>query len=343
MKFSYAIGNPPYQETKGGTKNVDIWPDFVKESTKIADKSCMIHPGRWVIPTKARQNLHNEMLNANLKTFNYFPISGKVFDNVSIDGGISITLFDQNFTGDTTYFIDGENKGIYKDEDKFFSDKYEEEAYTKVFKHITTNMLDYVLGGIGALSAVDLEQAKHLHDSAYNLVNPIKIWTSKASGKGNSKYEWYFIEKDQLKQTDEKVFSTRKVMLDKKGHAITHGKGNVINNLPQICDRNCTGDNVLWIFPNKITDRQTDRQTDRYLLLLKSLFMTKTARYLMCITQKSLYVRGFENIPDYIELAKLLPEDKLFTDEWFYKTFDFSEGLINEIETRVSPKVDKEV
>ena len=80
---------------------------------------------------------------------------------------------------------------------------------------------------------------------------------------------------------------------------------------------------------------------ERELQLIRSLFMTKTARYLMCITQDSLHVRGFENIPDYIELAKLLPEDALFTDEWFYKTFDFSEGLINEIETRVSPKVEK--
>ena len=44
---------------------------------------------------------------------------------------------------------------------------------------------------------------------------------------------------------------------------------------------------------------------------------------------------------DYIELAKLLPKDELFTDEWFYKAFDFSEGLINEIETRVSENVEK--
>ena len=70
--------------------------------------------------------------------------------------------------------------------------------------------------------------------------------------------------------------------------------------------------------------------------------MTKTARFLMCIKQRDRCCMGFECIPDYLELAKLLPEDKLFTDEWFYKTFDFSEGLINEIETRVSPKVDKE-
>jgi hypothetical protein len=55
----------------------------------------------------------------------------------------------------------------------------------------------------------------------------------------------------------------------------------------------------------------------------------------------SLHVRGFENIPDYLELAKLLPEDELFTDKWFYKTFDFSKELIEDIETRVSPKVEK--
>ena len=69
--------------------------------------------------------------------------------------------------------------------------------------------------------------------------------------------------------------------------------------------------------------------------------MTKTARYLMSITQKSLYVMGFENIPDYKELAKLLPEDELFTDEWFYKTFDFSEDLISEIESRLCVIIEK--
>ena len=59
------------------------------------------------------------------------------------------------------------------------------------------------------------------------------------------------------------------------------------------------------------------------------------------ITQKTLLVRGFENIPDYLELAKLLPDNELFTDNWFYKTFDFSTKLINEIETHVSEKIEK--
>ena len=340
MKFDYCVGNPPYQETKGGTNNIDIWPQFLAETNKISNKSCMIHPGRWVVPTKAFQKRHQEILNSGLKAFNYFPNSNDAFANVSIDGGISITLTENNYKGDVQYYINGEDKGIYRDEDKFFSDKYEEEAFTKVFKSIKTNMLQYVKGNIGVLGSGEygynnFSHMQFLRETKDNMKEPIAIYASMTTGKGTAKYDWYWIEKSDLTDIPDYLFSTRKVMLDKKGHAIAHGKGNVINNLPQICDRLTTGHRVLFVYPKNDTDRE--------LQLIKSLFMTKTARYLMCITQKSLCVRGFENIPDYIELAKLLPEDQLFTDEWFYKTFDFSEGLINEIETRVSPKVDKEV
>ena len=124
-------------------------------------------------------------------------------------------------------------------------------------------------------------------------------------------------------------------MITSHGHSCAAVKGNVFNNNPQICDKYSTAVDVLWFYPAHDTDRELE--------LIKSLFMTKTARLLMCIKQRDRYCMGFECIPDYLELAKLLPEDELFTDEWFYKTFDFSECLINEIETRVSPKVDKEV
>ena len=339
MKFSYAIGNPPYQETRGGTKNVDIWPEFVKESTKIADKSCMIHPGKWVIPKSNSKKLQTQLLENNLKVFRYFPNSNEVFSNVSIDGGISITIFDSSYLDLPHYIIDNEDKGIFNPNEKIFSSSFEEEAYNKVFKFIKTNMLQYIKGNIGTLGGsdkfnyLDEDSIKHIQISNANMNEPIKVWATMTSGKGSAKYNWYYIDKKYIKNIADFQFTTRKVMLDKKGHAIAHGKGNVINNLPQICDRNTYGVNVLWVVPK--------HESERELQLIKSLFMTKTARYLMCITQKSLYVAGFENIPDYIELVKLLPDDELFTDKWFYKTFDFSEGLINEIETRVSPKVEK--
>jgi len=338
MKFDYCIGNPPYQEQKGGTNNIDIWPKFLFETLKISNANCLVHPGRWIIPTKTFKKIHEEILNNGLYAFNYYPNSNEVFNGVSIDGGISVTLFKNNYVGDIKYFISGKDKGIYKDENKFFSNKYEEEIYNKVFKNIKTNMLPYVKGNIGVLGSgeygyINGDQINMLKESNIGMKEPIKIWASKTTGKGSAKYDWYYIEKDNLTFIPDYLFKSRKVMLDKKGHAIAHGKGNVINNIPQICDKNSTGHRVLFVYPKNDIDRELE--------LIKSLFITKTVRYLMCITQKSLYVRGFENIPDYLELAKLLPEDKLFTDEWFYKTFDFSDELINDIETRVSEKIEK--
>lgn len=52
MRFDTIIGNPPYQESKNGTNNTQLWPDFIEEAASIANKSCFIHPGRWVVPKK---------------------------------------------------------------------------------------------------------------------------------------------------------------------------------------------------------------------------------------------------------------------------------------------------
>ncbi len=337
MKFSYAIGNPPYQETKGGTRNVDIWPDFVKEANSITDTLCLIHPGKWVIPKKYMKAIQQKLIDDGLVTFNYFPTSSDVFNGVSIDGGISITLFKSNYNGDIHYSINGEDKGIFNPNEKMFSDNFEEEAYTKVFAKIKGTMEPYKFGNMTFCDGqYGFDKSKHgnsVHETPDNLKEPIKVWASIGFGKGESKFKWYWMEKSDLINPPEILFSSRKVMLDMKGNAIAHGKGNVINNLPVICDRNVVGDKVYWFFPKHDTDRE--------LQLIKSLFMTKTARYLMSITQKSLCVMGFENIPDYLELAKLLPKNELFTDEWFYKTFNFSKELISEIEKRVSEKVEK--
>ncbi len=345
MKFDYAIGNPPYQESKNGN-NTQIWPNFLEETSKIAETQCMVHPGRWVaMPKDNMKKVRQRLIDIGLFNIDFYPTSEDVFTGVSIDGGISITLLKNNFNGQITYSINGEDKGNYNIDDTIFISSLMEEAYNKVFANIADNMMTYIIGEPGKYGTGGGYNktllADKLVDTPDNLTNPIKIWASKGFGKGKSKFSWYYIEKDLLIDPPSIIFETKKVMLDSKGHAIAHGKGNIINNLPQICDANVTGSTVFFVLPNKITDRPTDRQTDRQLLLLKSLFMTKTARYLISITQNSLHVRGFENIPDYKELAKLLPEDELFTDEWFYKTFDFSKELIEDIETRVSPKVEK--
>jgi len=224
---------------------------------------------------------------------------------------------------------------------KVFMNQFIEEAYTKVFNNINheNNMQCRVRGdlntnGTHAYGYIINKDTSLIKDTDENMIEPVKVWISKTQGRGNAKFTWYFIEKSNLLDIDSYLYHSKKVAIDGRGHSLGHGKGNGFNNLPQICERNQIAFGNILVFP--------EVERDRDLLLIKSLFMTKTARFLMSITQTGLGVCGFENVPDYLELAKLLPEDELFTDEWFYKTFDFSEGLINEIETRVSPKVDKE-
>lgn len=348
MKFSYAIGNPPYQEQVGsGSK--PIWPAFVLESTKIADKSCMIHPGRWLQSEEGLyKKIHDDLINAKLSIFDYFPKSEDIFPNVAIDNGVSITLFDMNKSNDDVmYKINNVAKGKYVSTAKFFSSPLLEECYNKVFSNINVenNMSNYVIDVISSGHAERFIKNKDI--DTYILTSPeglddyCKIWASKTFGKGGAKYDWYYIDKSNIVNLDIKPFMCKKLMISATGHSIAHGKGNGFNNIPQIIDEKSIGFSAWFLKSYKLSSEINKINEDHNLILLKSLFMTKTARFLMSITQSGLFVCGFENIPDYLELAKLLPENELFTDEWFYKTFDFSEGLINEIETKVSPKVEK--
>lgn len=338
MKFDFCIGNPPYQETKGGTKNIDIWPSFIKEANNIANNVCLIHPGRWVVPKKQMQETHNMIVNAGLKSFDYYPDASKLFSGVAIDGGVTITTFKNGYNAEIKCYNNGEDFGIYNKSEKFFSDEYEVEAYNKVFGYFNnpTPISNRMIGNVGSLAGHEFgySKAKHvalLSQTSANMVDPIAVWANRGYGKG-ARFAWYFIEKDNLSGVPDKLFASRKVMLDKKGHSITAGTGNIINNVPQIVDELSTASgDVFFVFP------ECDNNYE--LRLIKSLFMTKTARFLMSITQKDLYVRGFENIPDYTLFMPML-NGALFTDEWFYKTFEFSNKLIAHIESHVSPKVE---
>lgn len=338
MKFDVVIGNPPYQETKGGTKNIDIWHHFIFSALKTASTVCMVHPGRWIIPKKQMQETHRRILASGLKSFDYYPDAGELFSGVAIDGGISITLFEKGYSDTISYYNNGKYSGLYKEGEVFLSNKYEKEAYEKINNKIGSSktIMDRIIGNIGSLGGSEFGYSKQLQisklkDSSDGMGNPIKIWANNSLGKG-SRFAWHYIEKNELNKYPERLFLTRKVMIDKKGHSITSGSGNIINNIPQIVEKNATASgDVLFVLPEK--DEQRDLE------LIKSLFITRTARFLMSITQKDLYVRGFHNIPDYTLFENEL-KGELFSDEFFYKYFNFSDELINHIEAKVSAKKD---
>lgn len=339
MKFDYCIGNPPYQKENS---HGQLWPDFINSTVLISNKSLFIHPAAWVIPKKNMVKYRDLMVENGLKFFRLYQDHNDIFPDVRrLEGGVSITLFEKDYVGKINYVLNNENDiHTYEYENVVTCiDDFENECYHKVFKNIDTNcnMLSRMLGSATApVPGYDkFTMLPYVQDTPDNLKEPIQVYTNNQLKQATGKYIWGYIEKSKLQNYPDKLFSSRKILLgiwgepkNPKGPSCIIGKG------PWIVDKYMIGGMLQFVYP--------EHDNDRELQLIKSLFMTKTARYLMAIKMRGLRVIGFECIPDYLELAKLLPEDELFTDEWFYKTFDFSEGLINEIETRVSPKVDKE-
>ena len=197
-------------------------------------------------------------------------------------------------------------------------------------------MLSRVEGNIGSLGGNDfgynkLNHKQYLCDTTNNMSDPIKIWANPGEGYG-TRFMWKYIDKKYLTDVSnyDHIFNTRKIMLDKKGNALkTSGTANIIDSQPEILEKNSIGSVVLLVIPEK--------DDDYHLKLIQSMFKTRTFRFLMTLKQKDLYVRGFELIPDYTLFIDSL-NGQLFTDEWCYKHFGFSDDLIKYIEDHVSSK-----
>lgn len=56
MKFDFVIGNPPYQESKTtNNKSEAIYPFFYDAAIKIAEKSLLITPARFLFNAGLRR------------------------------------------------------------------------------------------------------------------------------------------------------------------------------------------------------------------------------------------------------------------------------------------------
>lgn len=331
--FDTVVGNPPYQKTNN-TINQQIWPLFVDWANLFGEQSTLIHPGRWVIPKKNMVPVRDHLVDSGLVFFDYYQKSKNVFPTIAIGGGITITYFKHGYHDRITYSVTEGEYRKYSENEQIFTNKAEEEAFNKITKNYADTMEPLVIGNQGAQGSSEFgyDKEKHiklLQDSPDKMSFPIKIWANRGYGR-NSQFRWYYIEKNKLNKIPERVLSTRKVMLNKKGNSPAYRRqGNVINSQPVIVGRNTIGNVVLFVLPHNDSDYE--------LKLIQSLFKTRTARFLMSITQKDLYVRGFGNIPDYKYFIKEL-NGNLFTDEFFYKKFNFSEELIAHIEKHISPK-----
>lgn len=93
MKFDFVIGNPPYQESKTtNNKSEAIYPFFYDAAIKIAEKSLLITPARFLFNAGLTPKAWNQKIlsSKHVKVMSYFNDSAAVFPNTNINGGVAI-------------------------------------------------------------------------------------------------------------------------------------------------------------------------------------------------------------------------------------------------------------
>ena len=99
MKFDFAIGNPPYQDTISGENETfapPVYNKFLDSAYQIADRVEMIHPARFLSNAGSTPKEWNKKMldDEHLKILYYEQDSSKVFGNTDIKGGVTVTYRD---------------------------------------------------------------------------------------------------------------------------------------------------------------------------------------------------------------------------------------------------------
>jgi superfamily II DNA or RNA helicase len=98
MKFDAVVGNPPYQDSKDGGKDLPIYQYFYEASESLSDVYCLISPARFLFDAGATNSDWNKkMLNSeHIKVLKFTRKSNEIFPNTDIKGGVAVLLRDAN-------------------------------------------------------------------------------------------------------------------------------------------------------------------------------------------------------------------------------------------------------
>ena len=104
VRFDFAIGNPPYQESSENDSPCDrpVYNMFMDAAYQIADKTELITPARFLFNAGATPKGWNEKMlhDGHFKVLDYKPDSSEVFPNTDIRGGVAITYYDNSAEGE---------------------------------------------------------------------------------------------------------------------------------------------------------------------------------------------------------------------------------------------------
>lgn len=162
MKFDFAIGNPPYQQTSENTSDKPVYNLFMDATYKAAEKVELITPARFLFNAgKTPREWNEKMLNdEHFKVLSYKQTSKEVFPGTDIKGGVAITYRDgENNFGPIKVFTHIEELRSIKDKviskSKTFLDRlvYAPESYRfSSLMHVDHPEIKYVDSKHGILS-----------------------------------------------------------------------------------------------------------------------------------------------------------------------------------------------
>lgn len=120
MKFDAIIGNPPYQVIATGDANGSdpIYHLFIDAGKQFCGREILIHPARFLFNAgKTPKDWNQKVLNdEHFKVVGYWADSSRMFPDVDIKGGVSITYWDDksNFGKIGTFVAFEELRSILK-------------------------------------------------------------------------------------------------------------------------------------------------------------------------------------------------------------------------------------
>ncbi len=115
MKFDVVIGNPPYQEMNENNKmSRSVYPDFVVFAKQISKIVSLVMPARWMSgengPYRETQGFVDKMLAGDhIRSFELYPNSTDLFNNVDIKGGVCHFIWDKNYSDNKVNYTFCEN------------------------------------------------------------------------------------------------------------------------------------------------------------------------------------------------------------------------------------------
>jgi len=223
MKFSYAIGNPPYQietaqkETNNGEKTSKrIFGDFQKTTETIANNTCLIYPaGGWILGgSKGLKEFgHNQINDKHLQALKVYKDATDVFPGVGIGDGISIVLKDlmrERESFDYWFIQNGQEtyiKASHPGDIPFVMDPKSTNIINKIIDFVSKNNLSYLnesilprtIFGVESCFVEDNPDKVILYKDQELKENEIKLYANDKAGKAG-RTTCYIIDRQYIPQ-----------------------------------------------------------------------------------------------------------------------------------------------